>query len=296
MARRWGSATALNTSEFVAARGTDDIHVIDRLGQFTFGRYLNNAFESMAVMCGDFAPVRIKGIEVLKHDPPNGGIDLVEPNVIARKLMVVLALAPMVPQHSQPLSHLGVVRRDASAVAKHRQVLRREKTEGPEISDAPNRSVLVFGALSLRTIFNDPQMMPGGDSQHTVNVQGMAVKIDWNYADRAWSDRGFDLVEVHQISLIHVHEYWPRSQMDQRLHRRECRVTRDDNFIARPHALKLVQKINDQRPGRAQHAMFDARVRRQLGLKGLRLFAENILAGTKRPQRSLLHFGIYEAF
>ena len=109
-------------------------------------------------------------------------------------------------------------------------------------------------------------------------------------------DGGFDLVEVHHVGVVHIHEHRPRPEVDKRFHRREGRVAGHDDFVARADALKLVQQIDNQRPGGAQDALLGAGISRQLGLKGLGFLAEDVLAGAQRAQGGLLDFRVNEAF
>ena len=109
-------------------------------------------------------------------------------------------------------------------------------------------------------------------------------------------DGGFDLVEVHHIGVIDIHEHRPGAQMDERLHRGKGRVAGDDDFVARPNPLELVQQIDNHGPGRAQHALLGAGVSRQLGFKRLAFLAQDILPGAQGAQRGLLDLRVHETF
>ncbi len=69
--------------------------------------------------------------------------------------------------------------------------------------------------------------------------------------------------------------------MDERFHGGKGGMTRNDDLIARPHALELVQQTNNERPGRAEDALFGAGVGGQFGFEGLTFLAQNVLAGAK---------------
>ena len=73
-------------------------------------------------------------------------------------------------------------------------------------------------------------------------------------------------------------------------------MARDDDFVARPHALQLMEQIDDQGRRGAEHAMGGAGVGGQLGLEGLGLFAQDVLSGAQRAQSGLFHLGSEGAF
>src|SRR5260221_8631180 len=98
---------------------------------------------------GDLAAILVEAVQMLEHHPSNRSIDLIEAHIVAGKFVIIFPLPAMIAQHAQPVSHLRVIGRDTSAVAKHRQVLGREETEGPEAAHAAGGFSLVFCAFSL---------------------------------------------------------------------------------------------------------------------------------------------------
>ena len=125
-------------------------------------------------------------------------------------------------------------------------------------------------------------------------IQGV-IKAFGQAAKRAQM-AGFDLVEIHDLRVIDIQEHRPGAQMDERFHRGKGGVAGNDDLVAGTDPLKLVQQINNQRPGRAQNALLGAGVSGQLGLKGLAFLSQDILAGADGPKRGLLHFRIHETF
>ena len=117
------------------------------------------------------------------------------------------------------------------------------------------RGPLPFGGVDLWTAYEiswlDAQGKPRiaiGEIQQPVHVHRVPVEINGNDAHCSRRDRRFDLLQVHKVGIVHVHEHWPRSQMYQRFHRRERRVAGNDDLITRSYTLKLVQQINQHRP------------------------------------------------
>jgi len=274
----------------------NDIHVIHRRGPFAHGRRLHHALEPFGVARSNLAAIFVEPVEMLQHHAPDGGIDFVEPHVVTGKFVVVLALATVVAQHPQAFGHLRVVRGDATAVAEHGQVFRREEAERAEVAHRADGLALVFRTLRLRTIFDDPEMMFGGDAQQPVHVHGMPVNIHRDDADGARRDGGFDLVEIQAIGVVDVHEHRAGAEVNERFHGGKRGVAGHDDFIAGADALQLVQEINNHRPGRTQNALGGAGVGREFFFKLLRFLAEDVLAGADGAQGGFLDFGIHETF
>ena len=109
-------------------------------------------------------------------------------------------------------------------------------------------------------------------------------------------DQRFHMGQVHDIGVVNVGEHRPGAEMDQRFHAGKRRVAGNNDFVARSHALKLVQQIDDHGPGAAQHALRGAGMGGEFGLKGLGFLAQDVLAGADGPQRGLLHLGVHETF
>ena len=101
---------------------------------------------------------------------------------------------------------------------------------------------------------------------------------------------------VQAKGVVNIHEDRFGAAMNERLHRRNGRVRRDDDLVAGFEALRQVHHIDDHRPGRTQHAVLRAGVRGQFGFEGLAFLAQDILARTQGAQRRFFNFRIYETF
>lgn len=282
--------------QVVAFLGADDIHVIRRRGPFAHRRRLDDAFEPGVVTRGDFAAVFVEAVEVLQHHTADGGVDFVEPDVVAGEFMVVFALAAMVAQHPQPVGVIHLVCDDAAAIAEHGEIFRREKAERAEIAHAADGLALVFRALRLRAILDEPQMIFFCHRDELVVVHRMSVKMHADDADGARRDERFDVRQIHDERVVNVREHRPRAEVDQRLHRRKRRVAGHDDFVARPDALNLVQQINNHRPRTAEDGRGRAGVRGEFSLERLGLGSEDVLTGADGAQRSFLDFRVHETF
>ncbi len=122
----------------------------------------------------------------------------------------------------------------------------------------------------------------------------MPININRDDADGARGNRRFDLVEVQDIGVIHINEHGPGAEMDERFHRGKGGVAGHNDLVTRANPLKLVQQIDDQRPGRAEDALFGAGVGGQFSFKSLALLAKDVLAGAQGAQGSFLDFRIQE--
>ena len=84
-------------------------------------------------------------------------------------------------------------------------------------------------------------MMPGGDRHQPVHIHRMPVEIDGDDTDCSRRDGSLDLVEVHDIRVIHIDEHRPGAEMDQRFYCGKGGVAGHNDLVASPNPLKLVQ-------------------------------------------------------
>ena len=69
----------------------------------------------------------VEAVEMLQHRAANCTLNFVEADVESGEFMVVFVPAPVIAQHADLFSEGVVVRRQATAVAEHREIFRREK-------------------------------------------------------------------------------------------------------------------------------------------------------------------------
>ena len=147
--------------------------MIHRRGPLAHRRRLHDAFKTLVVARGDLAAVLIEAVEMLQHYAADGGVDFVEPDVVAGEFVVVFSLATVVAQHPQAVGVIHFVRRDAAAVAEDGEAFRREKAERAEVTHAADGLALVFRALCLRAIFDGPEIIFLGDGER------LSLSIGW---------------------------------------------------------------------------------------------------------------------
>src|SRR5438105_268177 len=110
--------------------------------------------------------------------------------------MSVLLGGTVVAKTPDPCGDISVVRGDRTAVADGAEVLR--WIEAPRCCppEPTCRPVPVVGAVRLGGIFEDLEVVPGGDVEDGIDVGRLSVEVHGNDGPGSPRDRGFDEIDV----------------------------------------------------------------------------------------------------
>src|SRR5437762_794373 len=96
----------------------------------------------------------------------------------------MLALPAMTRKRRHPICQLVVIGYDAASIAISAEVFAWIKGERGNVAESTDELPFVFGQMSLRTIFDHPEIMLLRDRHDRVHVCGLAVEMNWNKTDR----------------------------------------------------------------------------------------------------------------
>src|SRR6185437_16863372 len=109
------------------------------------------AESELLVAGGRLAACRVPAADLAEEEAQHGGLQLVEPRVVADRLEVLLVTRAVEAKQRDPVGELLVGRRDKASIAEREQVLGREEAEGRERSHLRD----ALGAVGLRGVLED---------------------------------------------------------------------------------------------------------------------------------------------
>src|SRR5215469_14999305 len=81
---------------------------------------------------------RVPLFQVLQFDPQNGGLDRVEPPIVAAEKVLVFLLLPIIPEHFQAFGNLAVIGDYYAAIAVSSQIFSGIKTKSRGVPQRSN--------------------------------------------------------------------------------------------------------------------------------------------------------------
>ena len=201
-------------------------------------------------------------------DPQNCALQTLHAIVVAFHDWVILfLLAPVAQQTNRPVI-LRPIGHDHSAFATGAQVFGRVKAEAAKVTNGANPAAFVFGAMRLRCILNDDQMVAPRNFKYRVQIRRLPVKMNRQNGFCALGDDAFDLGHVHRVGArVNVHEYRARARInDGRNSGNEGERDRDD-LIASTNARGQERQMQGAGPGIHGNPVSRAAIIRELGLK-----------------------------
>src|SRR5262249_12746533 len=132
------------------------------------------------------------------------------------------------------------------------------KTEAGKMTDAAAALSIVFRAMCLRGIFDQPQIMPLRNLEERFHIRGLAVEMNRNDRSRAGRACCFHLIRVDVVcSRINIYEDGPRAHKRDRFGSGDECMSCCDHLVARSDADTKQRQLHrgssgtdtDRRPG-----------------------------------------------
>jgi hypothetical protein len=208
----------------VALRRAADEEVVDVAG-LVLRKVDEIAETELRVPRGGLTPSLRPPVELCEKDTEERGLQLVEPRVVADEVEVDLVRRAVERKHAHALEQRLVVRRDETAVADAKEVLRREEAERRDVADLRDagRAERLRGVLDHRHA--ELRQLDGGS--------GTAEQVHRHDRARARRDPRRDVVDVDvQRHGIDVGEDRGRAAAGDRLRGRVERERRADHLVA----------------------------------------------------------------
>ncbi len=189
-----------------------------------------------------------------------------------------VAVAPPVADGLQVALEQGVVGEHRAALA-HGDVVGGVEAQRAHVAEGARQAPVVGGAERIAAVLHDPQVVPPGQGQHRVQVEGIAQGVGEHDGAGLLAHRGFQLRGVHVAGgQLHVHEHRHQPVEQHRVHRGGKAGGHGDHLVTGPQG-PLAQGRRGQR-GHGQ----------QVG-RGARVGGERVLAAQERLQ-PLLEGGV----
>ena len=277
----------------VALRVPHHVQVPHRLGPFGHLRQGQAAAgQALLVARGDGAAAFVPLVQMRQLDAQDGGLQRVEPAVVALHLVDVLHPRAVVAQHAEAVGQLRVVGGDGAAVAQGAQVLAGIEAPGHGIAVRAQALALVARAVRLRAVFQHAQAVLAGNGQNCVHIGGLTVEMHRQDDFGARGDGGLDARRVDVVgALVRLHRHRRRAALADGQPGGDVGVAGHDDFVARPDvhgAQGQVQRI--QAVGHAD-AVGGAAVSGIFGFEGVHFRAEDVPAGADDARNSFVQFG-----
>jgi len=117
-------------------------------------------------------------IEMPQLDDEYRCLQLVEAEITAHQLVVILGLHAMHADHGETGSKIRVVGDAHSGIAKGAQIFGREEAQATDVADAAGTTALGIARTDrLRRIFDDPQLELAGDGHQRIHINHLAVEM-----------------------------------------------------------------------------------------------------------------------
>ncbi len=223
-----------------------------------------------------------------RFHPQNRGLKRVHPEIRADEVMVVLGLHPVRPQQPRFLRQRIIVGGEQPGIAEGAEILAREEREASEGADRADRLRFVSGANGLRGVLDHRNAGAICRGHQRIEIGAEAEQMDRHDRLRPRRDRGDGLrgIDVEREG-IDVDQHGTRSDARDAACRREKRVGRRDDFVARADAER--HEREQQRVGARRDAdgVLDAEERGQFPLEAvdLRPHDEALAVGDARHCR-----------
>src|SRR5579871_3399923 len=91
--------------------------------------------------------------------------------------MLVFLLRSPIAEHAHASGKAGIFRDYHAAFAIRAQVLARIKAEAAHVTQPAHSLSLICRAMSLRSIFNHPEVVLARNFENWVHVRGLAVEV-----------------------------------------------------------------------------------------------------------------------
>src|SRR5262249_21214697 len=114
----------------------------------------------------------------------NCGLQFVEPEIAANKLMLIMRFHTVVPANAHSIGELFVLTQDHSRVSRGAEIFRWIKTEAAGIAHCPGFHWPVLeralGPHRLGCILDHEQIVVARDGAYFIHLTAQTKEVDWN--------------------------------------------------------------------------------------------------------------------
>lgn len=137
--------------------------------------------EQLAVSPGEFAAARVPVVQPRKFGAKHGGLQRIEPGVVAALLMCVVRDAAVVAQHSDASGEVGIVRGHGASLAPRAEIFARIKAEASRRANRAcvNLTAVDRGAraMSLAGILDELEVVLIRDFEQILHLRRQSVQM-----------------------------------------------------------------------------------------------------------------------
>ncbi len=138
----------------------------------------------------------------------------------------------MIAENSDLVLQLGIVSYYRTGFTECTEIFPGIKTETGRISKRTNSSPVVFGSVSLGSVFHDKQAVPAREFRYRIHVCRLTKKMDRNDRLRSWRNSLFHHRRIHRVSaLVHIDEHGSSPTIGDRLGGSHERVWHRDHLV-----------------------------------------------------------------
>jgi hypothetical protein len=261
------------------------VEMVDVAGARPLGRQRERqVLEVRLIAGGQRAAMVVHRVEPAQQHAAHRGLDVVEAQIEADLGMHVLVEPAVIAQPPAARRDVVVIGHEQSAVAHHRQVLGGVEREGAGPAEAADLPALPGSAVGLRAILEEPEAALGAKLLDAGQIGRLAVEMNGHEAHSPGADLARGVVEIHGVRVVGVDEDGHGARKANGLDRGEGGVRRDQHLVVGFDAKGLERHPERGRGARREHRVLGAVVARELGLEGLALRAENVLARVDRGE------------
>ena len=222
----------------------------------------------------------------------DGGLQWVEPAVVALHFVHVLHARAVVAQHAEAVGQLRVVGGHGAAVAHGAQVLAGVEAPGHGVAMRAQALALVARAVRLRAILQHLEAMLAGNGQNFVPMLcRLTVEMDREQHAGARRDGRLDAGGVDvEGALVRLHRHRRGAALADGQPGGDVGVAGHDDFVTRPDVHCAQGQMQGIQAVRRPPRMGGAAVGGVVGLEGIDLGAEDEPAGADHAGDRLVQF------
>ena len=161
------------------------------------------------IVLGGQCPARLNPmLQTRELHPQDGGLQRGQTIVVAFHARAIALLLAPTSQQSGFARILRIIGGQHAAFARRTEVLGGIKTEAADVTDTAGAPTLVFGAMGLRGVFDDHQLVTSRDLENRIHVGALTIEMHQQNSARALGNGGFDLAYVDvEGGGVDIHEY-----------------------------------------------------------------------------------------
>jgi hypothetical protein len=116
-----------------------------------------------------------------EFDAQYGRLDAVEPTVQSLFMRVPVILIPIHPLGTKSIRNSGIISHAYATVAKRSKIFCRIEGKTTDISEAADLPSAIRSTVGMGTVFNHPKSTKIGECEHSIQINRLSIKMDWQY-------------------------------------------------------------------------------------------------------------------